>query len=41
MCLKRRFLAALLVEAGTGRGILGQVILYLKFVGLLGKDSGF
>lgn len=35
------FLAALLVEAGTGKGILGQVIAYLKFVGLLGPDSGF
>lgn len=35
------FLSALLVEAGTGKGILGQVISYLKFVGLLGPASGF
>lgn len=35
------FLAALLVEAGTGKGILGQGVSYLKFVGLLGPNSGF
>jgi hypothetical protein len=35
------FLAALLVEAGTGKGILGQGVSYLKFVGLLGPASGF
>lgn len=35
------FLAALLVEAGTGKGIIGQGIGYLKFVGLLGPNSGF
>ena len=28
-------------EAATGRGILGQVIVYLKLSGLLGAESGF
>jgi hypothetical protein len=35
------FLAAVLVEAGTGYGILGQVIMWLKFTGFLGAASGF
>lgn len=35
------FLISVLVEAGTGQGILGQVIYWLKFVGLLGEASGF
>ena len=35
------FLAAILVEAATGRGILGPVIVYLKLSGLLGAESGF
>ena len=35
------FLASILVEAGTGQGILGQLILIFKGVGLLGPDSGF
>lgn len=34
-------LAAVLVEAGTGKGILLQIIMWLKFVGLLGAASGF
>ena len=29
------------VEAATGKGILGQLISYLKFLGLLGPASGF
>ncbi len=29
------------VEAATGKGILGQFISYLKFLGLLGPASGF
>jgi hypothetical protein len=35
------FLAAVLVEAATGRGILGQLILWGKISGLLGAASGF
>jgi tRNA A58 N-methylase Trm61 len=35
------FLAAVLVEAGTGSGILGQLIMYFKASGLLGEASGF
>ena len=35
------FLAALIVEAGTGKGIIGQLIAYFKFLGLLGPASGF
>lgn len=35
------FLAAVLVEAGTGKGILMQIIMWLKIVGLLGAASGF
>ena len=35
------FLAALIVEAATGRGIIGQVFLYLRASGLLGEASGF
>eukprot|EP00199_Chlamydomonas_sp_CCMP681_P006600 CAMPEP_0119101778 /NCGR_PEP_ID=MMETSP1180-20130426/731_1 /TAXON_ID=3052 ORGANISM="Chlamydomonas cf sp, Strain CCMP681" /NCGR_SAMPLE_ID=MMETSP1180 /ASSEMBLY_ACC=CAM_ASM_000741 /LENGTH=286 /DNA_ID=CAMNT_0007085951 /DNA_START=112 /DNA_END=972 /DNA_ORIENTATION=+ len=35
------FLAAILVEAGTGHGILQQVVDFLKFTGALGPDSGF
>jgi hypothetical protein len=35
------FLAAVLVEAATGKGIILQVIMYLKLSGLLGPMSGF
>jgi len=35
------FLAAVLVEAATGKGILMQIIMWLKLVGLLGAASGF
>ena len=35
------FLAAILVEAGTGRGIIEQCITYLKVIGILGPMSGF
>ncbi len=35
------FLAAVLVEAGTGNGILGQLIMWFKITGFLGADSGF
>jgi hypothetical protein len=35
------FLAAVVVEAATGKGILMQIIMWLKIVGLLGAASGF
>lgn len=35
------FLAAILVEAGTGKGIILQIIMYLKWSGILGPMSGF
>jgi uncharacterized membrane protein YeaQ/YmgE (transglycosylase-associated protein family) len=35
------FLSAVLVEAATGKGIILQIIMYLKLVGLLGAESGF
>lgn len=35
------FLSAVLVEAGTGKGIILQIIMYLKLSGLLGAASGF
>lgn len=35
------FLAAVLVEAATGNGIIGQLFIYFKASGLLGADSGF
>lgn len=35
------FLAAVLVEAATGQGIIGQGVTYLKWTGFLGPDSGF
>lgn len=35
------FLSAVLVEAATGNGILGQLIVYCKMSGLLGAESGF
>lgn len=35
------FLACIVVEAATGRGILGQLFLYFKLSGLLGENSGF
>ena len=35
------FLAAIIVEAATGKGILGQLIMYLKATGFLGAASGF
>jgi hypothetical protein len=34
------FLAAIAVEAATGQGILGQLVLYGKWSGLLGAESG-
>eukprot|EP00967_Tisochrysis_lutea_P048139 scaffold58792_cov16-Tisochrysis_lutea.AAC.1 len=33
------FLVAVLVEAATGQGIIGQLFGYAKWSGLLGKDS--
>ncbi|GLC68832.1 hypothetical protein PLESTF_000743400 [Pleodorina starrii] len=35
------FLAAIMVEAATGKGIILQIIMYLKWSGLLGPMSGF
>eukprot|EP00955_Chlamydomonas_euryale_P046547 353445-Chlamydomonas_euryale.AAC.30 len=35
------FFAAIVVEAATGQGILGQLILLAKWSGLLGEKSGF
>eukprot|EP00878_Enallax_costatus_P026914 GHUV01028926.1.p1 GENE.GHUV01028926.1~~GHUV01028926.1.p1 ORF type:complete len:240 (+),score=99.00 GHUV01028926.1:1740-2459(+) len=35
------FLSACLVEAATGKGIILQIIMYLKLSGLLGAASGF
>eukprot|EP00898_Chlorokybus_atmophyticus_P001125 jgi/Chlat1/2012/Chrsp158S02304 len=35
------FLGAIIAEAATGNGIIGQVISYLKFVNVLGPQSGF
>ncbi len=35
------FLIAVLVEAATGEGIIGQLFGYAKWSGLLGQDSGF
>lgn len=35
------FLAAVLVEAATGKGILLQLIMWFKLMGLLGAASGF
>ena len=35
------FLTAVLVEASTGEGILGQVLEICKWSGLLGDRSGF
>ena len=35
------FLAAVLVEAGTGQGIIMQIISIFKWSGLLGPMSGF
>lgn len=35
------FLAAITVEAATGKGILSQCIYYAKLSGLLGQQSGF
>lgn len=35
------FLSAVLVEAATGEGIIGQLFGYAKASGLLGADSGF
>lgn len=35
------FLAAIVVEAGTGKGIILQIIMYLKWSGILGPMSGF
>jgi len=34
------FMTATIVEAATGRGILGQLIGYAKLTGLLGPASG-
>ena len=35
------FLAAIVVEAATGKGIIMQLIMYAKMSGLLGPMSGF
>lgn len=35
------FFACIIIEALTGRGIIGQVILYLKALNILGPQSGF
>jgi len=35
------FWACIIVEAATGRGIIGQVVLYLKALNILGPASGF
>ncbi len=35
------FLAAITIEAATGKGILSQCIFYAKASGLLGQQSGF
>jgi len=35
------FLAGLVMEALTGHGVIGQVVIYLKLAGLLGEKSGF
>ena len=35
------FASAILTEAATGNGIVGQGIVYAKALGLLGPDSGF
>ncbi len=35
------FLTAVLVEAGTGKGIIMQIIMWLKITGFLGAESGF
>lgn len=35
------FLAAVLVEAGTGKGIIMQIIMWFKLSGFLGAASGF
>lgn len=35
------FLAAIAVEAATGKGIILQIIGYLKWSGILGPMSGF
>lgn len=35
------FLAAVLVEAATGKGIIMQIIMWLKLTGFLGAESGF
>lgn len=35
------FAAAILIEAATGDGVIGQGILYAKVLGLLGPNSGF
>lgn len=35
------FLTAVLVEAGTGKGIILQLIMWFKVMGLLGPESGF
>lgn len=35
------FLIAILVEAYSGQGIIGQLILWAKWSGLLGGQSGF
>ena len=35
------FLAAIGVEAATGKGIISQLLWYAKLSGLLGDKSGF
>ncbi len=41
VCVLAGFLAAILVEAATGRGIIGQCVEYVKLSGALGPQSGF
>lgn len=35
------FASAILIEAFSGDGIVGQLIFYCRFLGLLGDQSGF
>lgn len=35
------FLSAIVVEAATGQGIFGQLVMWFKWAGLLGEASGF
>lgn len=35
------FVSSAVMEALTGHGVIGQVVIYLKLAGLLGENSGF